>query len=625
MKIRSAKKYYPFCLSIILCLLMISGCFQPVDLGETHVEKATAHIRVTNVSADEFYVLEGLELRNAEGAVAWDDLKLSQGQSRELSTETAGTFTLWYRVKDTWFSANEVKACDGGEVKIALNKSHDFLFTGEKLEITRQDSDGDGYPDIWEAENGFDPENPADGHEVYVSHNGNDKDGNGTEGAPYQTLAKAVDKASRGLGSRARTVVVLDILDWRSGNDRNPEYPGRADSIFYLGKTRAPVTIRPENPADLSNPGVLEGELVDGTRRVLYLDSGANIVLLNMKVTEGKQTGGGVYATGAKLTLGNGTTVTGNESYDVNTDSSGGIYMEDGELIMEPGSSISDNKAYGAAGVGLSFSTLTMRGGKIKNNTALENAGGLSANSCTLDLFDGAEISGNTVGKSGETYGDNAGGVSLAFSTLTMHQGSKISGNRVYSGYGGGLYVTGESTLIMEAGSEISDNHVTVENNDTHAGWGGGLAAVWKSSIVMENGSVISRNTAYTGGGGVHMRSSTSLTMTGGDISGNKVEDSVKTTGRGGGLYLEEGASFTMTGGSIASNTAGIEGGGVYVNSTAGPFIVGSGGIIYGGSPAVPANKNTAKEQSGAGLGHAVYDKKSSTPYNNNIVDFSIP
>jgi hypothetical protein len=297
--------------------------------------------------------------------------------------------------------------------------------------------------------------------------------------------------------------------------------------------------------------------------------------------------------------------------------------MENGVLIMEPGSLVTLNKAAGGAGVNLSFSTFTMRGGVITANTAIKSAGGLSANGSTVEMSNGAKISGNTVGAENDTVGDNAGGVGLSFSTLTMHQGSKISGNKVYSGYGGGLYVTGESTLIMEAGSEISDNECTIENGDSNAGWGGGLAAVWRSSIVMETGSMISGNTAYTAGGGIHMRRSTSLTIRGGDISGNMAGESSTNTGWGGGLYLMEGASFTMAGGSIAGNTAGVKGGGVYVVNGTASFIV-DGGTIYGKSPADTNNKNIAKSVSDSNTGHAIYDARPATPVPYDDVDISV-
>jgi hypothetical protein len=576
----------PFYLSVTLCLstLFLTGCFQPVELGETYVEKGTAHLRVTNVSADESYVLEGLELRNPEGAVLWEGLNLSKGQSWEANMEMAGTFTLWYRVKDTWISASEVKPYEGGQVEIVLNKSHEFAFEGGAPDAAQDDFDNDGYPDAWERENGFDPADPLDGGPVYVSRGvHDDADGNGTRDHPYKTLAKAVVKAGRGLSPAIRTVMVLDDLDQESGNDQNSAYPGRPDSVFYLGKTRNPVTIQ---PADLSTRILTAGA---SGKRVLYLDTGANIILKNMTITGGKGSGGGIYASGATLTLGYGTTVTGNNAplpADLTGILGGGILMERGVLVMEPGSSVNGNNAFSGGGVRVVFSTLTMDGAVINNNYAAGSAGGLTAGGCTVKMLSGAAISHNTAGDASDTTtrGRNSGGAIITSSSVfTMHSGSSISYNTVHNGFGGGVDVGGESTLIMEAGSEISHN--TCSAGGENSGNGGGVYMAYKGSVIMEGGS-IANNTAY---------------------KGTAYPDG---SGRGGGVYLDGDALFTMKGGSIAGNTAGTRGGGIFLRSSAAVFKM-NGGIVYGSDD--PPNANIAQAMSGL-LGHAVYDA-TSTPH----------
>jgi hypothetical protein len=592
--------------------LVLAGCFQPVDLGETFVEKATAYLRVTNDSADTDYILEGVELRSAAGEVveSWNGLDLRQGKTWEVHTETSGSFMLWFRVKDTWVSLEEVEAAySGRQVKIELNKPYEFSFKGEGSGVMQQDSDSDGFPDVWEKENGFDPNNSVDGYEVYASSAGDDETGNGTATAPYKTLAKAVAKAGRGLitAPRSRAVVVLDQLGPASGNGPdNPAYPGRSDSAFYLGKTRGCVTIRGKESGDR---GTLTAAGSEG-KRVLYLGPGANIALQDISITGGRQSGGGVYASGAKLTLGSGAAIENNNQPESPLGSptnpselvylagieGGGVYMERGALIMEPGSSINDNMAYMAGGVTLLASQFTMKGGGIRENYGRVNGGGLSADGCTIEMFSGAAISGNTVGIEGNggknDVGNNAGGVGLKLSTLTMYQDSKISGNWVYSGYGGGVLMTGESKLIMKGG-EISGNHVTKRAAEDKDGFGGGLAATFRSSLVMESGS----------------------------ISGNEADID------GGGLYLMKGASFNMTAGSIAGNKAGAKGGGVYVGGDAGAVLV-TGGTIYGKDDADNSNRNIAEEESKTNTGHAIYNARPGAipaVHNNGISNFSIP
>jgi hypothetical protein len=516
MKIYSAKNCSALCL---VAVLILAGCFQPVELGEIHVEKGMAHLRISNDSADNAYVLEGLELRNAEGEVeqSWEGLDLKAGKSWEVHAKTAGSCTLWYRVKDTEISSTAIGVYQADPpVEIALNRSHEFSFRGDVIEVTHQDIDGDGLPDAWEEENGFNPADETDGNEVYVSANGWDEPGygNGTQSYPYKTLAKAVDKAGRGLTERARTVVVLDTLTLANGN--GPDNPGRDDSVFYLRKTRNPVTIRGENPA---NRGTLKADS-SGGKRVLYLDSGANVILQDMVITGGNGIGGGIYASDADLTLGSGTEIkannTGNGSVIVIE--GGGIYMAQGDLVMEPGSSVSDNEAGYGGGVRLLASTLTMNGGKITNNYSFGGPGGLNADGSTIKMFGVAEISDNTAGADDNIRGRNGAGVILeSFSKLTMYDGSKISGNILSNGYGGGVYVTGESILTMKGG-EISNNECSAGTDKS--GRGGGVMVVYKSSLIMEGG-IIKNNTAEKIGGGIYLAATgASFTMTGGTVYG---------------------------------------------------------------------------------------------------------
>jgi hypothetical protein len=404
-----------------------------------------------------------------------------------------------------------------------------------------------------------------------------------------------VEKARRGLDDSASTVVVLGTLNWLNGNDRNPENQARADSLFALGKTRHPLTIRGEDPADSSKPGILQGN-PDSGKRVLYIGPGAEITLLNITITGGRQTGGGIYASGATLTLGPGTTITGNQSYDLTAGEAGGIYMEGGILVMEAGSSVTLNKAYYTGGVQMRNSRLTMNGGRINENSAVTDHGGLCIDGCTVEMFDGAEINENKGSVTG-------GGVSMAFCEFTMHSGSKIIGNKLEKGIGGGLYVTGESKLVMEDGSIVS-------GNECGTGDGGGVVVIAGSSFTMENGALIKGNTAARHGGGVLVDMASFFTMEGGGITGNTAKKN------GGGVFVYGNASFVMEGGAIAGNTAEEHGGGLYLNSLSNPGVTSftiTGGTIYGDNANPDTLKNEAKAAADNPKSHAVYDNRTKT------------
>jgi hypothetical protein len=569
MKKLSAKNRSAFCLSAALCLLalFLTGCFQPVELGETYVEKGTAYLRVTNASADDAYVLEGLELWNAEGEVEqswdWPGLEaLEAGRTKEIHTETTGSFTLQYRVKDKDVSGTAVY--EGGSVDIKPNSIHEVLFKGEAT-VTQQDGDGDGLPDDWEREHGFDPNDPGDGNEVHVSRTGDDAAGNGTRLRPYKTLAKAVVKAGQGLSPEARTVVVLGRLTLDEGGNGpgNPEYPGRLDSAFYLGKTRRPVTIGGESPDSIA---ILTVESLDTRkRRVLYLDVGADVTLRNIKITGGKHEGGGIYAYGANLTLGPGTMVTENESLaypDADAKDCGGVLVERGSVLtMKGGSSVTLNKGGIGGGVKLIDSRLTMEdNSKINENEVMFGSGGLMVENSTVEMLAGAEISQNTAGTAGNNTGGGGGGVTVeVFSTFTMYMGSKINNNVIHNGMGGGLYVSGESTLVMKGGQIFGNDCIVADNFRPPtpsvtwhgaSGRGGGIALCNGSFFFMDGGTIAKNRATRSGGGLYFTEGGTTFVMRGGKIYGAGDPDNEN-------LYLSTDTDTAKGGHAIVNYTLG--------------------------------------------------------------------
>src|SRR5205823_2361201 len=69
----------------------------------------------------------------------------------------------------------------------------------------------------------------------------------------------------------------------------------------------------------------------------------------------------------------------------------------------------------------------------------------------------------------------------------------------------------------------------------------------------------IRANTATTGGGGIEATNATSMTITGGSITGNQV-----TGGGGGGLEMTDGSQqITITGAHITDNHVSGQGGGI--------------------------------------------------------------
>ena len=145
--------------------------------------------------------------------------------------------------------------------------------------------------------------------------------------------------------------------------------------------------------------------------------------------------------------------------------------------------------------------------------------------------------------------------------------------------YGGGVYADSNSTVKMTGGA-ITGNRVT--NGD-----GGGGIDVDEGTFTMSGGIISDNVTTYGVGGGVALGrgGKASMTMTGGTISGNSAAETINeggyTWGGGGGIYLWENGSLKMTGGKIIGNSAPT-GSAIYANSSSSnsASVEISGGVI---------------------------------------------
>jgi hypothetical protein len=411
-----------------------------------------------------------------------------------------GSFTLYCTV------ANKDEGAEGrykyGEVPIKLHEVTESKIMGEAF---FNDTDGDGFSDSWETahENeGFNPEDPADGGPVYVSSAAIDDNGWGTETRPYRTLAKGVEKAKAGLTEEARTVVVLGTLTRKTGNS------GSDTSVICITDTGlhgVTVTGRPSAHIDAERSSV-------SRKRALYLGPGTRLTLKNITIQNGwALRGGGVYVDGAELTLGEGAVIRGCWT-DAGSSSGTGIHAFGGaSVIMESGSLIGGDTPADA-------------------NEGLIGAGVALLNGSSLTMKGGSSIRGNHFGRGAAVAADLR-------SLVTLEPGAEIRDNSNYSTddavtHGGGVRLTGGSRLLMKGGR--------IAGNTLSKGNGGGGVYVGPESVLEMKGGEIRGNDVGASAAGVK--------------------------GNGGGVYVDAGSVFSMTGGEIAENTAAGKGGGVYVD-----------------------------------------------------------
>lgn len=159
---------------------------------------------------------------------------------------------------------------------------------------------------------------------------------------------------------------------------------------------------------------------------------------------------------------------------------------------------------------------------------------------------------------------NNSGGIYIKSGNLTL-KNCVVTKNESSNG-GGGIQFDGEN-LIVE-GSEISENN-------------GDPGGIWVKEDLAQTkikNSNIKDNVASSGGGGLKLAGES--TIEGCEITGNTAESSTGGGGGvGGGLILSiDNKSCKIINSVISNNTAGENGGGIYM--TSGTLILGSGAVI---------------------------------------------
>ena len=214
---------------------------------------------------------------------------------------------------------------------------------------------------------------------------------------------------------------------------------------------------------------------------------------------------------------------------------------------------------------------------EVKNNTSRFGAG-IAVFNVELTVTEGTIIQNNIASKTSYTATlepewpqlDSAGGGILLSSAKLTLSDALITLNTLLttSGYntaGAGIYAKGASTVLM--------NHASAKvNNNSTTGNGGGIHVESDTTLTISNGEIKS-NEAHFGGGISARRYSGSDTATV-TISGGLIKDNQSS--KGGGVYAVL-TPITMTGGTIQENTSLTSGGGVFVSST---FVMTAGSII---------------------------------------------
>ena len=281
----------------------------------------------------------------------------------------------------------------------------------------------------------------------------------------------------------------------------------------------------------------------------IFVADGCTLSLENVTLSKNNaDNGGGIYNGGKCFVY--GTTVVGNGNLSGSAAQSSASESESSNAANQNGGGVYNEKElYLGYKDSDSLSDLT---GGIYYNYAQKGGGVYNAASSSLKIASGV------IGNNGVTS-ESGGGAVFSRGSISMTGGTMSYNN---ADMGGAVYVGGSATFTMDGGL-ICNNTSSIE-----IGSGGGVLVA--GSFVMNDGE-ISGNSGRMGGGICVFKKdytgsdTITVTMTGGEVSGNQAQSLGSEYGLGGGVYIQAESKFAMSGGVIKENTADAEGGAVYM------------------------------------------------------------
>jgi len=318
--------------------------------------------------------------------------------------------------------------------------------------------------------------------------------------------------------------------------------------------------------------------------------------------------GGGVYVEGGSVTVTNG-----NVQYNTATNGDS-AYITGGDIVLDGSeASLMHNAATNGAGIYLTGGKPLLLQGKLSENTATADGGGIYINqqNVTLDPTHDVEISANQANRGAGIFIGGTNGRDASFSVSTERAGNVRITDNTSTEAGGGVCIDKGYFSLSAANIDLLDNKAqnggavaVLNGNFTLSGVGaigaeghgneadnGGAVYVENGNVTIEDAStgnetaIVQYNNAETGGG-IYVNGG-SVAIAQGLITHNTAENS------GGAIAVQNG-TITMSGGEVSHNTAATENGGaMYVSaSDASPVFVN----VYSGT----LSDNIAAQNGGA-------------------------
>ena len=253
--------------------------------------------------------------------------------------------------------------------------------------------------------------------------------------------------------------------------------------------------------------------------------------------------------------------VTGNTTIGTSLDS----FVDSLTLCGKDGNETDSLKGSGSGSV-LKVQTskpVTVKKLKITGGSGATCGGGIYIDgTSSVILEDGALIEGNEANQKGGGIYVSQNTGTAGRTSLTINAGAKISGNKIKEDE---TYGNNGGMAIYVYGAKVEMNGGEISQNNGQTINQRGAVRLNENAVLDLNDGKITNNSAYHIAGNIFCRAST-INMKGGEISSGKASTKY-SGGGGGGLWIEGASSFNMTGGVFLKNTAEKgSGGAVYID-----------------------------------------------------------
>jgi len=415
----------------------------------------------------------------------------------------------------------------------------------------------------------------------------------------------------------------------RTNNQNTVNYGG--GSTFYMsgGAITANEAINGNGGGVFLRSGVRDPGVAGGPASTAR---GARFIMTDGYITENHTDGrgGGVYMQGVTVdgatTVGLDTTITNLNATNSRFNLAGGSILNNTSGSHGGGVFVGGGTRSGAGGGEARGGNFIMLGGYIDGNEAL----GIFDDQDPTVLIANAHGGGVYVEGGNDTSA--AAATAVASGGLITMNGGELTNNRALTGYGGGVFLIGNTapadsvtsaavaaTLNMHGDGNISYNEAirgggVFVGGGTRTGAGSGTTVINGATLSITNGGNVGPGNIAEYGGGVYVAggvrygsgiggvtggvlrlgaSGTVANPIRGAVSGNFAENYgggiVVSPGRDSGTGAGTtnlnmpGAILTLNGGQISDNTAGTDGGGLWISNTSGannvrPVVI---GLVY--------------------------------------------